>query len=322
MSAFDFRTATESDIPAICAVVNTAHRFDDVPQVLSVDELAEEFADGVDMSSDVLVAVTTGPAAELVGCIYTNYLPSDVLWERCYLPGDVHPDYRGQGIGRQLLAWGIERGTAQLRSSGNALPKYLRVEMPEEAIGRRQLFDRFGFRHIRTYEDMLRPLDNLPPLRQVDGVRIVPWTADRDGEALAVKNIAFADHWGSTPEAPASWALMVHGFGSWSEQSFFALSESGEVIGYVLNHRYAADDTLIGRSDGWIDNLGVLPSWRGKGIASALITHTLHAFRSAGMTHASIGVDSKNLTGAARLYKSLGFEVDRRGFALQIEVRA
>jgi ribosomal protein S18 acetylase RimI-like enzyme len=43
-----------------------------------------------------------------------------------------------------------------------------------------------------------------------------------------------------------------------------------------------------------------------------LIAHALHAFAEAGLTHASIEVDSENPTGAARLYRSLGFEPRQR----------
>ncbi|MEZ5342639.1 MAG: GNAT family N-acetyltransferase [Acidimicrobiales bacterium] len=160
---------------------------------------------------------------------------------------------------------------------------------------------------VRYNEELLRPLSDLPPLPNVDGIRIVPWPADRDEEIRHAKNNAFRDHWGSTPSSEANWQQQVHGFGGRPDWSFIALNANGDVVAHCLNSRYEADDELLGRRDGWINNLGTLAAYRGRGIASALIAHSLRAFAKAGMTHASIGVDSANPTGAAELYRSLGF---------------
>ena len=60
------------------------------------------------------------------------------------------------------------------------------------------------------------------------------------------------------------------------------------MVSFCVSHRYEADDELLGRRDGWIDRLGTLPGWRGRGVASALIATSLHPFAAAGFTHASI----------------------------------
>ena len=70
-----------------------------------------------------------------------------------------------------------------------------------------------------------------------------------------------------------------------------------------------------------INNLGTLPEWRGCGVASTLIASSLRAFAAEGLTHASIGVDSENPSGAARLYRALGFEPVRRTMTHQLEIR-
>jgi ribosomal protein S18 acetylase RimI-like enzyme len=173
---------------------------------------------------------------------------------------------------------------------------------------------------VRYGEELLRPLVDLPPLTVPNGIAIVPWPDDRDEDIRTEKNIAFADHWGSTPTSPHHWEQAVRGFGSRADLSFIALDHAGNVVGHCLNKRFETDDDLLGRRDAWIDNLGTLPQWRGKGVASALIAHSLHAFAAAGCTHASIGVDSDNPTGAARLYRQLGFETNQRDITHQLVV--
>ena len=133
-----------------------------------------------------------------------------------------------------------------------------------------------------------------------------------------MKNAAFADHWGSTPTSEHHWGQMTTGYGARLDLSFVALDDDGAVVGHCLCKRFEADDELIGRSDGWVDSLGTLREWRGRGVASGLIAHALHAFAAAGLTHASIGVDSENPTGAARLYRGLGFEPRTRRITYEI----
>jgi mycothiol synthase len=235
--------------------------------------------------------------------------------------GQVDPAHRGLGVGRALLTWGIERASEQLRGTGHDVPKYLRVDAYDQIESAHHLYARFGFTPVRWFEELLRPLDELPDLRSVEGVSIVPWPGDRDEEARQVRNESFADHWGSTPTTVESWQKQLHGYGSRPDLSLAAVEDAtNRIVGICVNHRYEADDELLGRSDGWIMTLGTLRAWRGKGIGSALLVHSLHAFAGAGLTHASIGVDADSPTGANLLYRRLGFEPVQRSITHQIEV--
>ena len=87
-----------------------------------------------------------------------------------------------------------------------------------------------------------------------------------------------------------------------------------------LNHAYPEDDELTGRREAWIESLGTVRDWRRRGVASALIAASLATFAADGFTHALLGVDSDNPTGAAHLYRALGFERQRRSITHQIEI--
>ncbi len=268
----------------------------------------------VPWATDTRVALADGA---LVGYAYTNHMPSEVREERCYINGIVDPAWRGRGVGTALAGWATQRGAEQLLSSGRDLPRYLRAGAYDYQTDARDLYLDLGMRPVRYHDELLRPLTPLPtiPLPTTDDrhdVHIVPWPDDRDDEIRTAKNNSFADHWGSTPTSPARWEQMTRGYGSRLDLSFIALDEEGAVVAHCLNKRFEADDELLGRSDAWIDNLGTLRAWRGRGIASALIARSLHAFAQAGCSHASIGVDSENPTGAARLYRALGFEPRQR----------
>jgi ribosomal protein S18 acetylase RimI-like enzyme len=55
----------------------------------------------------------------------------------------------------------------------------------------------------------------------------------------------------------------------------------------------------------------VLPAWRGRGIASALLAQALRRFQAEGLPRAGLDVDAENPSGAVRLYQKHGFEIAR-----------
>lgn len=57
---------------------------------------------------------------------------------------------------------------------------------------------------------------------------------------------------------------------------------------------------------GAIQNLGILPAWRGRGLGGQLLLQALHGFRQAGLARARLEVTAQN-DRAVRLYRSLGF---------------
>ena len=120
--------------------------------------------------------------------------------------------------------------------------------------------------------------------------------------------------------SPERWKTHTTGFGSWLERSFMAVSPDGDIVGYLLSHRYENDDELLGAKYAWVDNIGTLAEWRGRGVATQLLRSALRAYGEAGLEFAAINVDSDNPTGAYRLYESLGFRPWRRRVMFQREV--
>jgi ribosomal protein S18 acetylase RimI-like enzyme len=57
---------------------------------------------------------------------------------------------------------------------------------------------------------------------------------------------------------------------------------------------------------GAIQNVGVVPEWRGRGLGHLLVARALEGFRLAGLRRAYLEVTAEN-AGAVRLYRHLGF---------------
>jgi GNAT superfamily N-acetyltransferase len=61
---------------------------------------------------------------------------------------------------------------------------------------------------------------------------------------------------------------------------------------------------------GAIQNVGILPAWRGRGLGRALLLQALHGFYGTGLGRAQLEVTAQNES-AIRLYRRLGFRCSR-----------
>jgi mycothiol synthase len=319
MSSIELRPVRQDQLEDLCALSNRAVSHEGLPRVITVEEFEETIAAPyLDLDLDARAAYVDG---RLVGWTWVWNPPSVHLLERAYLFGDVDPVARGQGVGHSLLGWGVARAEERLRSRDHHLPRYVRVEAYEWMEANHRVYADFGFTPTRWFEELVRPLRHLPAVEPVDGVAFVSWPADQDEVLRAVRNAAFADHWGSAPVDPAGWQATVRGHGARLDLSVIAIEEAtGEPVALCLNHAYPEDDERTGRREAWIENLGTLGAWRGRGLASGMLAWSMRAFADAGFSHAMIAVDSDNPTGAARLYRNLGFERERRSITHHLEI--
>ena len=166
---------------------------------------------------------------------------------------------------------------------------------------------------------MLKPLDTPFSLGVPAGVEVVPWSEAPPEEIRVAANESFLDHWGSTPRDAGAWQHLITSSDVRLDLSFAAIAED-KVVGVCLNHHFPSDEEVTGRRDGWIGTLGVIKPWRQRGVATALMSHSFAAFRDAGFTHAMLGVDTDNPSGAASLYRQVGFQPLRRSVTHELEI--
>lgn len=90
---------------------------------------------------------------------------------------------------------------------------------------------------------------------------------------------------------------------------------------WLIAHQGTYVATVQGISDrtgiGGIQNLGVIPAYRGRGLGLALLLQALHGFRCYGLAKATLEVTAQNDT-AIRIYRQVGFRF-RKTFYRMIE---
>lgn len=314
-----WRPLGRDDVPALFGLMARVEDADAQPFRTSEVEVAEAFdGDWKDPVRDSRVGLDADgvPRAWLT----LEAPPGDVRVIRVYVGGGVDPAWRRRGIGRAMLTWGVARARQKLAESGKDAPGRIAAFIEDHRTDALALHAAAGFAPARYFTDMRRDLAQpLPEPRPLEGVRIVPWSAELDDAVRVAHNEAFADHWGSEPRTPESWQVGRAMFAP--QWSHVALDEAtGEVAGYTLSGRYEHDWALAGFTSGYTELLGVRRAWRGRGLAPALLTAAMRSFRDDGMQYAELDVDTENPSGAHGLYASLGYEVTHGSVMTTIEV--
>lgn len=302
---------TRDDDPAWVELLAAIEAVDRRGESYVADDLADEW--GSVWAKPETDATFVWDDDELVAFGWLRSMPGEREAHRVWCWGGVRPDRRDEGIGRQLLAWQLERSIGVAERMDAALPTHVQVEALDTMPGLARLAQRLGFEPVRRFLEVARPTEPPVELTAVPGgVGLQPWDESIDDAVRLAHGEAFADHWGSEPRTPDEWRQWYTGHRSFRRDlSFVAVDEaSAEVAGYVLLAAYPQDWEEVGHREAWVTSIGTRRAWRGRGIARALLTTALAAAEAAadGFERTILGVDADNPTGALALYRSLGYE--------------
>jgi len=170
-----------------------------------------------------------------------------------------------------------------------------------------------GFTEIRRFWRMRVDFDDI----NVDGIgsAAVPTgnevppgvtrrTVDGDSDRRLMHELfegSFADHFGFAHRRYEDWIGWLDARQDSRPDLWWIAELDGAPVGLCLT-----DDSRVEEGLAYIRTLGVLPAARGRGIARWLLTEAFAQARAEGRTGAALAVDSENVTGATRLYESVG----------------
>lgn len=306
-----WRGATVDDIDALHALFAAGGRVDHPTYTIPREEIADTFTlPHIDPARDTILAFD--PDGTLVAASTAVLHPSRDIAAKVHLDGAVHPEHRRRGIGTVALRWAYDRALQQLATIDAPIEGQVALYTQEHNADAAALAERLGLSTERWFTSMVRDLaDPLPVLPVPEGTALVTYTPDRALDALAARNDAFRDHWGSLPSVEESWRTFVDGPFLRHDLSTL-LVEDGRIVAFCLASVNEDDWEALGASNTYIDLIGVVRDRRGRGYAPTVITRTLEAARAAGLEKAVLDVDTASPTGAHGLYERLGFTATDR----------
>jgi len=309
-----WRPPTADDTEAWAGLIAAMDAVDRLNELYSAEELAEELTSpGVDPAVDGRFGYTADGELVAFGMVAGRPAGDALELHRVQLWGGVHPEHRGKGVGRDLLAWMIDHGEAKHRADHPDVDGVLEVRCGDSEPAKEAMVRKAGFTPLRYWYEMVCDLRKveIQPAEVPAGLRLEPYRREIDEAVRLAHNEAFSDHWGSTPADAERWQHSYLGLNFRPDLSFVVL-DGDEVVAYLLTNRYPQDDAARGVPHGWIDYIGSRRAYRGRGLATALLRAACLAFRDAGFGEALLGVDVQNPSGALGLYERFGFTLDRR----------
>lgn len=136
-----------------------------------------------------------------------------------------------------------------------------------------------------------------------DGLAFRPWSESTVQEFFRVYSDAFRDRPGFPGWDEFTWTGIYTGSPEFAPELSLLLLEHGRPVAFCVS-------TIEGDT-GWLEQLGVIPAERRRGLAQLLIAAVVAEMRRAGLAKARLSVATNN-PGAAALYRVLGFRESGR----------
>ena len=230
--------------------------------------------------------------------------------------GYVHPEYRGRGIGSEI----IRLTEARAREEAEAVPAGERVYIHNATLDRDDSTERFyrghGYEPVRGFRGMVIDLEEEPEVPSVEGIEIRGYRhPEEQRDFYEAHQEAFTDHWENRPQPFEKWVQKRQERETFDPSLWWVAQSGGEIAG-VLYGEVKRDP-----NQGWVDVVGVRAAFRRRGIAEALLKTAFAEFWRRGERKVGLGVDAESPTGATRVYERAGMRTLWHAIVWEKELR-
>ena len=310
------RFRAEADYPGMVALIAACKVADGVERSTSLEDIARNYRhlENCDPQTDMIFAEVHGKVIA-----YGRIWWDDLLdGTRLYHPfGFLHPDWRHKGIGTALWEAGENRAREIAAGHPKEMPKFFQVEPLESEKNLIALLESRGYKPVRYETHMARDLSEpFPEAPMPPGLEIRPVKPEQLRHIFEASNEAFRDHWGSRDESEEEYKSQLES-PEFHPELWKVAWDRDQMASVVHNFVDEKENAEYKRKRGYTEGICTRRPWRKLGLAHSLLVQSMQMFKEMGMTETALGADSQNLSGAVRLYESVGY----RKVKLQIMYR-
>lgn len=292
---FSTRPARMDDAEAVAAVL-AAVEMDETGKPDTTAETVLSDWSGIDLENESIVVLNPeGRIVASADLVNRRHISISVY-------GYVHPDEKGQGIGRFLVEWGEQWARTHMEQA----PDDARISVQHYIYSTNQpartLLEDAGYAPIRTTFTMEIDMEEPPPAPDwPEGITVRSLRPGID-ERLTYETVedAFRDLWGRPRNTFERFIQITEGE-AYDPSLWFLAFDGDDAAGISL--------CKIVNGGGIVETLGVRRPWRGRGLGLALLYHSFNEFWQRGVRNVWLSVDAESLTGATRLYERAGMHV-------------
>jgi mycothiol synthase len=258
----------------------------------------------LDPATDIRVAVVDGTFR---GYVDLDPDPEPTYWADLRVPLSEDDDVRSS-----LMDWAEHRADERANGRAGARLRFFASSIDEPM---KTMLSTRGYRRIRNFYRMRIELtDDVAEPVWPSGVSVRAATPDDAEAAYEAHQESFEDSWEHNRMPLDEWRHWLTP-ADFDPTLWFLAEEGPEAAAVAICCEHEAEAGL-----GWVRVLGVRRPWRRRGLGRAMLLHAFGEFRRRGFHAAALGVDATSLTGANRLYESVGMTVVRRSHVYEQEL--
>jgi len=228
----------------------------------------------------------------------------------------VLPEFRRRGIAKKLL---FEAVSTLKRRGMVAAGAWAQTDKPICT----HLYESSGFKLVRTTSLMKASLLETQETDTNETVSLKEaQTTSREDIASINKldNEAFIEHFNHRPVTVEETEYMLLKTPWYRRQIAWLAILENQPVGYIV----AGIDMGLNQEKhvkyGWINDIGVLKPFRRRKIGATLMKTAMRYLKSREMVNALLYVDDQNVTGAAKLYETVGFKLYHRSAVYELQL--
>lgn len=167
------------------------------------------------------------------------------------------------------------------------------------------LVQRAGFVHERVVLRMWRTLDeDVAAPTWPEGVTVRTYDDEDGHDVKALLDDAYAWDAHYAAQSYDAWRSYMTDHDEFDPSLWFLVERNDALVACALHWKEH-------NRRGWLKDIAVHESMRGRGLGKSLVRHGLHAYADRGVERVGLKVDAANPTGAPGLYAREGFVIDQ-----------